>query len=203
MEQIQNQNKDLLDAFKFWRVVAIFMLAVSLVTTIGNGITISKMRLAATETEMQYKAKLESAEHIRDLAVEQLGGMAREVDALKDELAEIQRNQIETQSDEIPAGGQLVSLGEFTLTAYCPCEKCCGKWANGITASGLTAEPGMIAVDPQIIPLGACVVIDGEEYLAADTGGAIKGNRIDIYMSSHNSALEYGVQTAEVWLAEP
>ncbi len=89
-------------------------------------------------------------------------------------------------------------MGEFTITAYCPCEKCCGKWADGLTASGLPAEEGVIAVDPNVIELGSTVLIDGKEYLAADTGGAIKNNRIDIYMSDHSSALEFGKQKAEV-----
>lgn len=55
-------------------------------------------------------------------------------------------------------------------------------------------------MDPKIISLGSRVMIDGQEYLAADTGGAIKGNRIDIFAVSHDIALEYGVQSHEVYL---
>lgn len=89
-------------------------------------------------------------------------------------------------------------LGEFEITYYCSCEQCCGK-SDGITASGAPAIAGeTIAVDPDVIPLGTEVVIDGETYIAEDTGAVIEGNRIDIYCDSHEEALELGRTTAEV-----
>lgn len=97
------------------------------------------------------------------------------------------------------------SLGEFKITAYCPCETCCGVWANnrpdGIvyTASGEKAEAGKtIAVDPDVIPYGTEVKIGGHTYIAQDTGGAIKDNRIDVYYDDHSAALKHGVKYAEV-----
>lgn len=95
-----------------------------------------------------------------------------------------------------------ISLGEFRLTAYCPCEICCGKWAQyGLTASGTVPEEGRtIAVDKRIIELGETVWIDGVEYTAEDTGSAIKGNRIDIFFDDHQTALEFGVQYKEVFM---
>lgn len=195
----ENQSKNLFEAFKFWRAAAFFMLAVSIITTICSGIAVNNTRLAAEQSAAEYKVKLESAEHIRDLAVEQLGGMAQKVEALEAELDALKSAQAQTQSNNM-TGGQYISLGEFTLTSYCNCERCCGKWADGVTASGLPAEPGIIAVDPDVISLGSYVMIDGVEYLAADTGGAIKGNRIDVFCEDHQSALEYGVQSHEVYL---
>lgn len=97
-------------------------------------------------------------------------------------------------------------LGEFTLTAYCPCLKCCGKWADGSTSTGTTATEGRtIAVDPEIISYGSTVTIhfaDGtsHSYIAEDCGGAIKGNRIDVFFDSHKDALRFGVQGAYVYL---
>lgn len=91
------------------------------------------------------------------------------------------------------------NLGRFKLTAYCTCSKCCGQWADGITATGTKATAGRtIAVDPNVIPLGSKVFINGYEYTAEDTGGAIKGNRIDILFPTHQDALNFGVQYAEV-----
>lgn len=107
-----------------------------------------------------------------------------------------------------PAEPELISLGEYTITHYCACEKCCGKWADGITATGTVATEGRtIAVDPDVIPYGSKVLVryeDGTEavYVAEDKGGAIKGNRIDVFMGIHQAALEAGVQTAEVYLLE-
>ena len=100
-------------------------------------------------------------------------------------------------------------LGGFTLTAYCPCAKCCGK-TDGITATGTTAAEGRtIAVDPRVIPYGSTVTIYYEDgtvhtYTAEDCGGAIKENRIDVLFSSHDAARAFGVQSAMVYVeAEP
>ena len=100
-----------------------------------------------------------------------------------------------------------VSLGEFKLTAYCSCAKCCGKWAynrpNGIVygAIGEELKEGYsIAVDPSVIPYRTEVIIDGHTYKAQDCGGAIKGNRIDVYFNNHQEALNFGVQYKEVFV---
>ena len=91
------------------------------------------------------------------------------------------------------------SLGTFKLTAYCPCPKCCGEWADGVTYTGTEATAGRtIAVDPTVIPLGTTVHINGQAYTAEDIGGAIKGHRIDVYFPTHTEALQFGVQYAEV-----
>lgn len=102
---------------------------------------------------------------------------------------------------------KLVSLGRFKLTAYCSCSKCCGKWAynrpNGIVygAIGEELKEGYsIAVDSNVIPYRTEVVINGHTYKAQDCGGAIKGNRIDVYFNNHDDALEFGVQYAEVFV---
>jgi 3D (Asp-Asp-Asp) domain-containing protein len=88
----------------------------------------------------------------------------------------------------------------FELTAYCSCEKCCGK-SDGITATGTKATEGRtIAVDPKTIPYGTEVIINGHTYVAEDCGGAIKGNRIDVYFDSHDEALAFGRQTAEIYI---
>ena len=90
------------------------------------------------------------------------------------------------------------SLGTFNATAYCGCASCCGS-AGGHTASGTTPKAGRtIATDPSVIPLGSKVMIDGHEYIAEDTGGAIGGKRIDIFFSSHSEALQFGRRSVEV-----
>ena len=94
-----------------------------------------------------------------------------------------------------------ISLGTFKITAYCPCSVCCGEWADGITGTGVLAtENHTIAVDPNVIPLGSRVEINGVEYVAEDIGGAIKENRADIFFNSHIDALAWGVQEYEVFL---
>ena len=83
----------------------------------------------------------------------------------------------------------------FTVTAYCPCEKCCGAYANGYTATGEKATQGVtIAADPDVLPMGTEIELDGHTYTVQDTGGAIKGNRLDLYFDNHEDALRWGVQ---------
>ena len=106
----------------------------------------------------------------------------------------------------------LISLGTFKLTAYCGCRKCCGKYAdnrpvdeNGnviVTGSiGVRLIAGVsISVDPSVIPYGTQVVINGHTYIAHDTGGNIKGNRIDVYFDTHQDALNFGAKKAEVFI---
>ena len=92
-------------------------------------------------------------------------------------------------------------LGLFTITGYCPCKICCGKYSPEVTGKPSTTASGTspaanrtIAVDPKVIPLGSKVLINGHIYTAEDTGGAIKGNKIDIYYATHQEALLQGKQ---------
>ena len=59
-----------------------------------------------------------------------------------------------------------------------------------------------IAVDTSVIPFGTKVVINGQVYVAEDRGGAIKGNRIDMFFMTHKEALRWGRRTMDVYLAE-
>lgn len=104
-----------------------------------------------------------------------------------------------------------IDLGSFEITAYCS-GTCCSS-GTGITASGNPAVEGKtIGVDPDIIPLGSKVKIvfaDGTEhvYRADDTGSAINGNIIDLYMGTaesggHERALQFGRQTCQVFIEE-
>ncbi len=94
------------------------------------------------------------------------------------------------------------SLGTFRITAYCACSKCNGG-SSGMTASGTTPEAGYtIAVDTSVIPMGTEVRIEGQSgtFCALDTG--VSGNTIDLFMSSHSAALEWGIRYREVWVQD-
>ena len=91
------------------------------------------------------------------------------------------------------------SLGTFEVTHYCTCSRCCGVYANGITATGTRATPGRTAaVDPTVIPYGTVIRIGDQEYIAEDCGAAIQGHRIDLLCESHEAALQAGRYTTEV-----
>lgn len=111
---------------------------------------------------------------------------------------ESQPTETEPTTYEETIKSEFTSLGVFEVTAYCGCENCCGK-SDGITATGIKAEEGRtIAVDPDIIPYGTVVMINGQEYVAEDCGGAVNGNVVDIYFDNHADALQYGRQTHEI-----
>lgn len=85
----------------------------------------------------------------------------------------------------------LVSLGEYRISAYCPCEKCCLK-SDGITASGTQATAGRTAA-MNGVPFGTKIVIDGHEYTIEDRGGGLGSKIIDIYFDTHEEALNSGL----------
>ena len=84
-------------------------------------------------------------------------------------------------------------------TAYIPSD----GGGSGITATGMVAQHGVIAVDPQVIPLGTRVYIPGYGVaIAADTGGAIRGNRIDLCMNTYREAINFGRGDVEVYILD-
>ncbi|QKG83417.1 LysM peptidoglycan-binding domain-containing protein [Kroppenstedtia pulmonis] len=106
----------------------------------------------------------------------------------------------ETEETAVPVMARGKNLGSFTLTAYTAGKESTGKSpghpAYGVTSSGARVAEGVtIAVDPRIIPIGSRVYIEGVGYrVAQDTGGAIKGKRIDVYMDDLRQAQQFGVK---------
>lgn len=127
--------------------------------------------------------------------------------ASADDLTEARvKNEMFNSTSELESElNEWENIGEFKVTAYCSCEKCCGVWAenrpNGVvyTASGEKAEAGKtIAVDTSVIPFGTEVKIGDVIYTAQDTGSAVRGNVIDVYYDSHEEALNHGAKYQEV-----
>ena len=98
-------------------------------------------------------------------------------------------------------GTETYTIKNMEVTAYCPCEKCCGKYADDITASGAVAEGFLVAAPPDI-PFGTRLVIPGYNsglpVEVKDRGGAIKGDRLDILFPTHQEALNWGRQKINV-----
>lgn len=101
----------------------------------------------------------------------------------------------------------------MTATAYDAGYQSTGKTpdhpAYGITRSGTRVRPGVVAVDPRVIPLGSTLYVESQGRSASygvsyaeDTGGAIKGNRIDLYYESRADALRFGRQPVKVYVLE-
>ena len=183
-------------------------------------ITRIKDRLDILEEE--HIIKVDSLNDIIDKLKHEIDILTKSNDSLEDKLAimeienkklnkHLEANIIPTRSSTRTVGdsksftgtngivGNLVSLGSFQATAYCGCTKCCGPNAKGITATGTKVTANRtIAVDPNVISLGSRVIINGQEYVAEDTGSAVKGKIVDIYFNSHSEALKFGRQKVDV-----
>ncbi len=138
---------------------------------------------------------------------------------LNDTMREIEKDQAETERlqaiiveyEKCAYEPELISLGEYRLTAYCSCEICCNQYAIDrpidyfgseivYTANGSIARQGYtIAAGPDI-PFGTIIVIDGQKYEVQDRGSAITENCIDIYFNDHAEALKFGVKYKEVFM---
>jgi 3D (Asp-Asp-Asp) domain-containing protein len=101
------------------------------------------------------------------------------------------------------ATGKRVIMME--VTAYCPCTKCCGPEAQGLTASGkpVSYNDGLfVAADTSKLPFGTKLSIpgygDGRAVEVIDRGGAIKGERLDVFFPTHAEALQWGRQMVAV-----
>ena len=104
---------------------------------------------------------------------------------------------------------RLARVIRMKVTAYSPDERSCGASADGITASGYSvfANGGfMVAADPRVLPLGSLVSVPGYDGGAVvpvlDTGGAIKGNRLDVLYPTHELAVAWGVKDLDVLVWE-
>jgi 3D (Asp-Asp-Asp) domain-containing protein len=94
---------------------------------------------------------------------------------------------------------------KMEVTGYCPCKKCCGENAKGITASGKKVSYNggkFVAADTKVLPFGTKLSIpgyhDGKSVEVIDRGGAIKGNKLDLYFPTHQAALEWGRKVVTV-----
>lgn len=101
-----------------------------------------------------------------------------------------------SRSKPAPSGGKTIFMKSTAYTADC-------SGCSGVTATGINLKKNpntkVIAVDPNVIPLGTKVHVDGYGYaIAGDTGGAIRGNKIDVFFSSQSKAYAWGSKTVKV-----
>ena len=135
---------------------------------------------------------------IENIIVEEPLKINKEVKTQKPEVKK--QSDVITKEQSINIPQHLKSLGIFTITAYCPCYACSEGYGSQ-TATNVKAKEGVtIAVDPKVIPYGTKVIIDGKEYIAQDCGGAIKGNKIDIYFDTHAETDKWGKRNLEVFI---
>ncbi len=174
--------------------------------------------------QVAYMASREVSEeadtNVTDSKIEQNISTEDIEDVKKEETKEIEKEVKAVSYRELAENNppeEYKQVIEATATAYCLCQKCCGKSPSspgyGVTASGLKIIPGtgmkVIAVDPKVIPLGSKVYVQGLngawDYgyaVAGDTGGAIKSMKIDLYMDSHEETLSWGRKKVNIYVVD-
>lgn len=111
------------------------------------------------------------------------------------------RSGITTRAAAATAATTTSGTQVYKITAYCSCAKCCGK-ATGRTAMGTKATAGRTVAASGKFAFGTKLNINGHVYTVEDRGGAINGNKIDIYVNSHAEALAWGVRYLPVSVAQ-
>lgn len=149
--------------------------------------------------EVTYKVKYQNEIEIEKTVISEVV-----VTEPVDKIVQVQK-KVETSRSALPrtSGTTTAQInGEtYKITAYCSCAKCCGK-TTGRTASGTQATAGRTVAAPAKFAFGTKLNIGGHIYTVEDRGGAIQGNRIDIYVSSHSEALQWGVKYLPVSVAQ-
>ena len=186
-ELVRQTRRDLAS----WQRAALGLLALSVGVNTALCAAIVHRERQIADLETRYHA----VRAIEEDAVAAYGKLVERVDA---EAAARQ-----AQAEAYEAIGAYQYIGECTVTYYCcePYAHTCGD-GDGLTATGIPVTPGVVAVDPEVIPLGSTVIIDGQAYLAADTGGAVRGSHVDIAVATHQEAEDLGTTTTKVWIIE-
>ena len=111
-------------------------------------------------------------------------------------VGQIAENEVNDNNSKQDSSWKTVRM---RVTGYCPCRRCCGKYSDGITASGHRIEggDGFVAADKKH-SFGARVIVPGynnsKPVRVLDRGGAIRGNRLDVFFNSHREAQEWGIR---------
>ena len=141
--------------------------------------------------EITYKIKYQN-----DVEIEKTVISEKVITEPRDKIVQVQKTTTTTTSrgSSLPRTTSTGASGQiYKVTAYCSCAKCCGK-TTGITASGTRATAGRTIAAPAKFAFGTKLSLNGKVYTVEDRGGAISGNRIDLYVSSHAEALAWGVR---------
>lgn len=136
--------------------------------------------------EITYKIKYQNEEEIEKNKLSEIV-----VKEPVNKIVQIQRNVTSRSGSKVASTTTTGTTKIFEVTAYCSCAKCCGK-KTGRTASGTLATSGRTVAASGQFAFGTKLIINGKEYTVEDRGGAIQGNKIDIYMDSHTEALAWG-----------
>jgi 3D (Asp-Asp-Asp) domain-containing protein len=131
--------------------------------------------------------------------------MARDMrsETIDSKEVKVEKDPMVNEEVQTPSRGEIrhVYAGEFKISFYCSCEICCGSGASGVMANGEEVYEGAVGCDLDVLPMGTKVYIeDLGWYTVCDSGSGVIGNHIDIYVPSHETALQMGIMRKEVYV---
>ncbi len=146
--------------------------------------------------EVTYKIKYKNEQEIEKTVLSE-----KVIKEPIDKIVQVQKN-VTSRSSTTSRGTTSNGVRIFKVTAYCPCAKCCGKFASGYTSSGTKATPGRTIATSSQFAFGTKLLINGTTYVVEDRGGAIQGDKIDIFFNTHAEAIAWGVKYLPVQVVE-
>lgn len=138
--------------------------------------------------EVTYRVKYQNEKEIEKNVISE-----KVIEEPVDKIVKKQQTISSRSATTRSSGNTTAKSGVYKVTAYCSCSKCCGK-RTGRTASGTRATAGRTVAASSKFSFGTKLKINGKTYVVEDRGGAVKGNKIDVYMNSHSAALRWGVR---------
>lgn len=103
-----------------------------------------------------------------------------------------------------PAVGEHFDIKKLNISKTITVESTAYTYTGNTTATGITPRQGLIAVDPRVIAMGSKVYVEGYGYaIAADTGGDIQGNRVDVFFPNLRQCLDWGRKPVRIYLLKP
>lgn len=138
--------------------------------------------------EVTYRVKYQNEKEIEKNVISE-----KVIEEPVDKIVKKQQTVSSRSATTRSSGNTTAKSGVYKVTAYCSCSKCFGK-RTGLTASGTRATAGRTVAASSKFSFGTKLKINGKTYVVEDRGGAVKGNKIDVYMNSHSAALRWGVR---------
>jgi 3D (Asp-Asp-Asp) domain-containing protein len=181
------------------KLIHIGIVSMAMVLTLGVAVGVSGKTTDSSNSHMSFVPQ--SASSVQ--AAPMLAAVAPVAEEIKAQ-PELLQDVASVRAQPAVSHRRIVKM---VVTAYCPCSKCCGENAAGITASGklISHNNGRFVAADSSLKFGTKLLIPGYETSAVevlDRGGAIKGNRIDVFYPTHQQALEWGRRTVNVTILD-
>lgn len=164
-----------------------------------------ELKTVETNTKIYYENQLEEKNNQINTLEEEKNVLNQQITDLNNTIAELKTKKITTTRSSTSETREVATTDKWiwaNVSAYCACISCCGK-TNGITASGTQATANRTIAASSAYAFGTKIEIEGMgTYIVEDRGGAITGNKIDIYFDSHQEALQFGRRNLQIRVVE-